>query len=804
MLDRVRVVGESCSVIFRPTAHLRFTFVNSRSLLLCFAFALSAATPLVSAQQLLTDRSSVESRVDHFPLVFEPNKGQADRDVRFLSRGDAYTVLIKSDRTIILLPPKVFNRDRTEQHQPSVVTVELIRSNKEATPEGLDLLAGKSNYFIGKQSANWIAGIPQYGRVAFKSIYAGIDLVYYGHEGQLEYDFVLAPGADPRVLRFRLNGVNKIDLDSSGNLSLKVANGTIELHKPGIYQEIDGDRRAIAGSFVLRSDNEVGLEVGSYDKGKPLVIDPVLSYSTLIGANNSTQVQGVAVDSKGNVYIAGSTYATNYPTVDAFQSTNNGTTNVVVTKLNPAGNKILYSTYLGGGASDNAAAIAIDGEGNAYLTGTAVSSNFPTTSGAFMTTCSSPCNTPFVSKFLTDGSLAFSTFMGGSNSPAHAIAVDAAGEAYITGLTASDDIPTTPGSFEPVYPGLLCTSCYNAYVEKLNASGTALVYSTYFGLVASGGTPSTEGTGIAVDSTGSAYLVGNTTGIPTQNPIQSSQVGGLLPNAFVTRFSPDGSALVFSTYLGGTSPYFFSYAGDFATGVAVDLLGNIHVIGTSSSCDFPLSLNALSTDCVTTGYTQKVFVTVMNPTGSQILFSTFLQNGFSSGIAVDKAGNSYATGIATSNDFPLLNPIEGAAEQASPSSATSFITELDLSGKLLFSTYLGATGGGSSAAGIAVDSHGGIYVAGFGQGDFPLLHPIPSQVIQSTYYTLFVSKILPTSVPQFSLFASGKPRARLAQRQQRALDDQRDHPFLKFHRGRELRGEFAAWNRLHFDLGRGG
>ncbi len=571
--------------------------------------------------------------------------------------------------------------------------------------------------------------------------------MYYGNDGQLEYDFVLSPGADPRALSFRVKGVKKIDLDGSGNLSLSVGDGAIELQKPTIYQEIEGIRRTITGSFALRGDNEVGLDIGDYDRNKSLIIDPVLSYSTLIGANNSTQVQGVAVDPTGNVYITGTTFATNYPTVAAFQSTNKGTTNVFITKLNPAGGKILYSTYLGGSGFDNAAAIAVDGSGSAYVTGTVGASDFPTTPGAFMTTCPSLCNTPFVTKFLSDGSLAFSTFMGGSNSPAHAIAVDSAGEAYIAGDTASNDLPTTPGSFEPIYPGMQCTSCYNGYVEKLNALGTALVYSTYFGAaVGPAGVPSTAGSGIAVDSAGSAYLVGNTTGIPLQKPIQSSVVGG--PNAFITEFSPDGASLVFSTYLGGASPFFFSYAGDYATGVAVDPLGNVHVTGTSSSCEFPLSLNALSTDCVTTGYDQKVFVVTLNSVGSQIVFSTFLQNGTASGIAVDKNGNSYVAGTTTSNSLPVLNPIESTSQQAL---SIGFVTELDPSGKLLFSTYLGATSGGSQAAGIAVDSKGGIYVAGAGQGDFPILHPIPSQVKQNTYYTLFVAKISPKSVPQFSL-----------------------------------------------------
>jgi hypothetical protein len=344
--------------------------------------------------------------------------------------------------------------------------------------------------------------------------------------------------------------------------------------------------------------------------------------------------------------------------------------------------------------------------------------------------------------------------MGGSNSPAHAIAVDSVGEAYIAGDTASNDLPTTAGSFEPVYPGMMCTGCYNGYVEKLNSTGTALVYSTYFGAVpATGFPPATAGTSIAVDSTGSAYLVGNTMGIPVKNPIQSSVVGG--PNAFVTKFSPDGSSLIFSTYLGGSSPFFFSYAGDFATGVAVDGSGNVHVVGTSSSCEFPLALTSYNTTCVTEGYTQKVFVTTLNASGSQIIFSTFLENGFSSGIAVDAKGNSYVGGTSTYGNFPLLNAVE-TAQQQSPQSVSwyvsnGFISEVGPSGKLLFSTYLGQTGGGSTVSALAVDSKGSVYAAGAGQGDFPLVSPIPSQIFQNTYYTGFLAKVSASKGPQFSL-----------------------------------------------------
>jgi Beta-propeller repeat len=701
------------------------------------AFVSSGLSAQLDPNELAADDERAQ-----LPLVFELNRGQVNPDVSYVSKGPQYDVLLAPHKTDFLVP--------SDQNpgQMSDICVQLINGSDKTVAEAADLLPGKSNYFIGKDSSRWITNIPQYRQVGFKSIYPGIDAVYYGNSGRLEYDFVLAPGSDPKNLRFLIKGADRVYLDDTGDLHLAVSNKTIDLHKPVAYQSEDGVRNTVSASFTIgKNDNVVAIDVGPYDRRQKLVVDPALTYSTLIGVNNGVAVQGIAVDPSGNVYITGPTFATNYPTVKAFQSTNNGTQNLFVTKLNPAGNVILYSTYLGGSGFDNAAGIAVDSEGSAYVTGTAGSGDFPTTTGAFMTTCPSPCNTPFVSKFLTDGTISFSTYMGGSNSPAHAIAVDGEGETYIAGDTASNDLPTTPGSFQPVFQGSLCTSCINGYVEKLNASGTALVYSTYFGAVGYGGVPSTFGSGIAVDSTGSAYLAGNTTAIPTQNPIQAGNVGtAFTQEPYITKFSADGSSLVFSTYLGGSS-------GGAATGVAVDTFGNTHVTGTSNSCDFPLNLNAFNTNCLSIQSPQQIFVTTLNPAGSEILFSTFLQSGFTEGIAVDASGNTYITGIDTSNDISVLNPIEGTPQYggASLSSSNSFITELDLSGNPLFSTYLGQTGGGTQTSGLAIDSKENIYVAGLGQGDFPILHPIPKEIIQNTNYTIFVAKISPKNTPQFSL-----------------------------------------------------
>jgi hypothetical protein len=329
--------------------------------------------------------------------------------------------------------------------------------------------------------------------------------------------------------------------------------------------------------------------------------------------------------------------------------------------------------------------------------------------------------------------------MGGSNVAASAIAVDSAGAAYITGSAASNDLPLV-NPFQTTPAGV--------FAQKLNPEGSGLAYSTYLGGYLGGSGDS--GQGIAVDTLGSAYVVGQTaaSNFPLKNPLQSSYVGlAFGPNAFMTKFSPDGSFLIYSTYLGGSSP-FLSSTGDVATGVAVDHFGNAHVTGSSSSCDFPLTLDAFSTDCTTSG-DQKIFALTLNSTGNQMLFSTFLRSGSGGSppqIAVDQNGNSYVAGTTTATDLPVINAIETRSNGG-------FITELDLSGKLLFSTYLGGVIGGSVPVGIGLDGKGGIYVAGFGQGDFPLLHPLASQVkpVPGNVLQIFAAKIVSKNAPQFSL-----------------------------------------------------
>ena len=697
--------------------------------LLSFLF-LSLTFSLAASAADLRPESVPSTR--ELPIVFEPNVGQAEPGIRFLARTTAYSVMLRSDGADFL----VLNQ---ESRALQKVTLDLLKANPNAAAVALDRLPGTSNYYVGRDSRHWHNRIHQYGRVRFLSVLPGTDLIYHTLDGHVEYDFRLAPGADPRALAFRVSGMDSIFLDEAGNLVLNTSGQHLTVHRPVIYQTVNGRRQLVSGRFILREENVVAIEIGVYDRTRTLVVDPVLSYSGLVGGQAAAQPNGIAVDSLGSMYVAGGTSALNYPVVAAFQSTNHGYDDAVVTKLSPNGRTILYSTYLGGSFIDSAASIAVTPTGEAFVTGTTGSTDFPTTPGAFMTTCPGFCNTPFLTKFLADGTLAFSTYMGGSNSPVRSVAVNTTGEAYIAGFTASGDIPTTPGSIQPVFqPG-----GNNGYVEKLNSAGTGLIYSTYFGVNT---VYNTQTIAIAVDAAGSAYVTGTATTVPTLNPIQLGPATG-----FLAKFAPDGSSLAYSTYLGGSGI-------DAPAAVAVDLSGGAHVVGNSTSCDFPLFLTSFDTTCINGNYQQKAYALTVNPAGNQIVFSTYLGDGTATGVAVDKAGNTFVTGSTASYSFPVLNPIEATSQRSIGfGSLNSFITEFNPTGKLLFSTYL-AGRSGAQASGIAVDTKGAVYVTGSASSDFLLLHPILNQLGSLGGSEIFVAKLLPKkNTPQISLSPRQSP-----------------------------------------------
>jgi uncharacterized protein (TIGR03437 family) len=695
------------------------------------------------------------------PLSFEANTGQVDKSVKFLARGSGYGLYLTADEAVLALrrggcagPPPA----GACAHQTDVVRMRLAgASSGAAAPAGEDQLPGTANYFAGNDPARWHTSVPTYAKVRYHGVYPGVDLVYYGNQRQLEYDFVVAPGADPKLIRLHFAGAKGLRLGTDGDLVVTAAGGAIAFHKPVVYQLADGQRKAVEGSFALLARNTVGFRVGSYDRGKPLVIDPVLVYSTYLGGSSySSQsgfgddARGLAVDGSGNAYVTGYTYSADFPvTQGAFQTTFSACSyceTAFVTKLNPSGTALVYSTYLaasGVGAYGNA--LAVDASGNAYIGGGA-RAGFPTTPGAFQTTNRSlpGGSNAFVTKLNPTGSaLVYSTYLGGGTSylggdSATALAVDSLGNAYIAGVTYSSDFPVTAGAFQT---GNNAGGASNAFVAKLNPAGGALVYSTYLGgsgrIVFSFGPQGWDGdgaTGLSVDSAGDAYVTGYAYSADFPVTLEAFQAtnratvpygpGGVAAtynrsNAFVTKLNPAGTALVYSTYLGGSGS---SQRGDSASGLAVDASGNAYIAGAAASTDFPATLGALQTTNHSAAG-NNAFVTKLNPAGSALVYSTYLGGSGSdaaSGVAVDGSGNAYIAGAASSADFPVTL---GALQTTNRSGAgtNAFVTELNRAGSVLvYSTYLGGSGG-DAARGVAVDGSGNMYITGeAGSADFPV------------------------------------------------------------------------------------
>jgi hypothetical protein len=705
-----------------------------RGLLALFPLLVSFTFPAAAAPAGAVSDARASESYGRLPLHFEANQGQTHKDVRFLARGPGYGLYLTASEAVLALasPSPFAERDSCAgerhntpaQEMPVAVRMSILNAAPKPLVNGLEELPGKANYFIGKDPSKWRTNMPTYAKVHYREVYPGIDLVYYGNQRQLEYDFVVAPGADPKKIVLGFKGADKLEIDAQGDLVLHTAGSTLRQKKPLIYQDIDGARRDIAGGYVLKPGSRVGFKVAEYDASRPLVIDPVLSYSTYLGGSDGEYGAGIAVDATGNVYVAGYTRSTDFPTTaDAFQPAHTGGYNVAfVTKINPAGSALVYSTYLGGSNFEQAYGIAVDAEGSAYVTGRTSSWDFPTTAAAFQPAHTGGYNAAFVTKLNPTGSaLVYSTYLGGSKSEyGYGIAVDTTGNAYVTGETHSTNFPTTPGAFQAAWGGDLaqCSSCpgcdsgpkcsADAFVTKLNPSGSALVYSTYLG-----GILIDMGRRIAVDAAGNAYVTGGTASdnFPTTPGAFQVTYGGFddyfkynVGDAFVTKLNPSGSALVYSTYLGGP-------ARDSAGGIAVDADGNAYVTGSTSSLNFPTTPGAFQTSF--SGGSFDAFVTKLDPSGSRLVYSTFLGGSVDDGaadIAVDKARNAYVTGSTTSTNFPTTERSFQATYGGGYYDA--FVTKLDPGGsRLLYSTYLGGAAS-DFGGGIAVDTGGNVYVMG--------------------------------------------------------------------------------------------
>ena len=678
------------------------------------------------------------------PLQFEANRGQTDARVKFLSRGPGYTLFLTNNEAVLSLRNAECRGGSAKcqaksgkckagagaspvTRHPSPVTrhairMRLVGASAGAGWEGLAPLPGKVNYLVGRDPAKWQRNLPTYAQVRSKGVYPGVDLVYYGasdashgsRQGQLEYDFVVAPGADPSRIRLAFDGADKVRVDKAGDLVLGTTAGDLRFRKPRVYQEIAGRRVAVAGAWSLdggfrvqgsgfsaaRVDRKSKIEnrksasfrIAAYDHTRPLVIDPVLSYDTYFGGQYCDYAFAVAVDGGGHPIMAGVTASPGLPATPGAIGPSLRGEDAFVARFAPDGQSLLYCTYLGGESSEEGRAVAADAAGNAYVVGRTWSADFPVSAGAPQRAFAGGTWDAFVSVLSPTGnSLIYSTYLGGSDGEdARGVAVDALGQAYVVGVTDSPDFPVTAQAFDRGYGGR-----YDGYVAKVNSGGTAFVYATYLG-----GTDVDACEAIGVDSAGRAYVAGYTSSanFPTRYPHQSAIGGGY--DAFLSCLAANGTALSFSTFLGGGGV-------DEARGIWVDASGNAWLTGETQSSNFPVTEGAFQR--VFAGI-QEAFATHVNASGN-LIASTFL--GGASGdvgnaIAADAQGRVWVAGSTASADFPTT---EGGVREP-PGNGDAFVVRLDSAAAALqFGTYLGGSGS-DYPLDMALDAYGDAFVVG--------------------------------------------------------------------------------------------
>lgn len=691
------------------------------------------------------------------PLAFEPNRGQANPRARFVAHGSGYALDLNAQGAVLTLGSRAadpsgapshgrqrhlrYPRPRTTSPRPAVVrlTLVVVGGNPTAAPRGDDKLRGKVGYYLGTNRRAWRMGIPTYARVYYAGVYRGVDLVYYGNQRRLEYDFRVAPGADPRPIRVAFRGVDKLTLAANGDVILRTVAGVLRQRRPVVYQVVHGARRRIGAGYML-SGHTVGFRLGAYDTHAALVIDPVLVYSTYYGGAGADRGNAIAVDGQGNAYVVGTSTSV-YPAQTAF-----------VSKFDPTGTQVLWTQYFSNydpskpnsttcNAQGNG--VAVDGLGNTYVTG---SYGYLDEFGL--------CTEQSVlwAKIDLSGNILGANGYGQySDNYGQAIALDGQGNSYITGQTSqgANNFPVTNGAFQTT-PGIDKVPSGgvsgDAFVLKLDPSG-AVVYGTFLG-----GSGIDNGLGIAVDGSGDAIVAGSTSGtanglsdFPVTNNALQAQPGNLWAPGFVSELSPDGSSLLYSTFLSGNN-------GETVNGVAVDGQGYIYVVGATNSADFPVTPTAFKTTCGTDGLcnatktwycdpstgtcywriqaTEDVFLAKLNPRqagAASLVYSTFLggmNRDLGQAIAVDQHGSAYITGrTASLGDFPTrlaFHPAIGGDWDA-------FVAKIDttMSGdaSLIYSTYLGGSGY-DEGDGIAVDGSGNAYVTGYtASTDFPTQNP---------------------------------------------------------------------------------
>ena len=684
--------------LFRLSKRLRFGLCLSAVLLNTFN-----AIALAQKPQSRIEKAANENLLKHTvaasqPLSFEANQGQAPAPTRFLARKHHFAISLSPSEAAISIANAQCQCNKT-------LNLRFVGSNNEAQAVGEQLLNEKTNYLIGNDAKDFLTNIPHYARASFKQVYPGVDVVYYGDNRRLKYDILLAPGSDPNIVKIRYDGIEELKIDRDGNLVFNLTGGSIVQPKPVIYQAVKDKRRYVTGNYVIDSKNQVGFRLGSYDKTSPLVIDPVLIFATYLGGSGTEEGVGVATDFEGNAYIVGTTSSLNFPIkAGGFQTTKAAGKDVFVTKLNPNGNGVVYSTFIGGSLDDFGYGIAIDSNGNTYITGTTASANYPATAGALQKTRGGS-NDAFVTKLNASGSaLVYSTYLGGAgNEEGFGIALDFIGNTYVTGVTGSSNFKVTNNAMQSSLSGPT-----DAYVTKLDPLGSTAVFSTYVG-----GAGADIGFGIALErSDNNPIITGVTDSInfpATSGAFQTISAGST--DAFVMKLNDVGTTVRYATFLGGSGI-------DAGLGIAVDSTGNAYVHGLTDSANFPTTAGSLQP--ANGGGESDAFVTKLNTAGSTLIYSTYIGgNGVdtSAGIALDVSERVTLSGTTSSANFPVTGD---AIQSMFAGVKDAFVSRLNQNGSGQF--YSSFIGGAQSeeAFGVVIDAGANTYITGItGSANFP-------------------------------------------------------------------------------------
>ena len=716
-----------------------------------------------SAEPTLATRRRVQEAYGKLPLYFVENRGQLDAQVAYSIQGRDTSVYFANQGLTFALTgrrehagapdarfqPVAWTRPALPAAAPQrwAVKLDFVGANPAVKPQGQDRTSAVVSYFKGPQ-ARWKTGLATYASVVYRDLWPGIDLMYSGTVNRLKYQYVVQPGAPVEQIRLRYRGVTQVRVNKSGQLEVQTPVGGFQDDKPYAYQEVEGRRVEVEAVYELEGDG-YGFRVGEYDRSRPLVLDPaVLVYSGYIGGSGIDTASGIAVDRSGNAYIAGYTESTeaSFPVVVGPDLTL-GARDAFVAKVNAAGTALVYAGYIGGSGFDSAGGIAVDGSGNAYVSGVTdgaqagTAAGFPLVVGPDLTYNGD--SDAFVAKVNEAGTaLVYAGYIGGSGGEtARGIAVDGSGNAYVTGSTTSSQasFPVRVG------PDLTHNGSTDAFVVKVNAAGTALVYAGYIG-----GSAGEGGAGIAVDGAGNAYVTGVTLSTEASFPVV---VGPDLTyndrgNPFVAKVNAAGTALVYCGYIG-------SGAG---RGIAVDAFGNAYVVGSTESTEasFPVLVGP---DLTYNGGTIDAFVAKVNAAGTALVYAGYIGgsgNDFGNGIAVDGSGNAYVTGVTFSTDASF--PVVGGPDLTYNDRGDAFVAKVNTAGTgLVYASYVGGalsapvtgTSGNDQGLGIAVDGSGDAYVTGqtaSTEASFPAVLG-PDLTFNGGDYDVFVAKISFSDTP---------------------------------------------------------